>query len=97
MFKKKLSLWKKNKNLLNNLQTISSQFSEHLIDVKNKKMSYKNCIDIYGHIRPNSYDLNSSNINQKGRDFINFFIDNLKNYEQDTIDITKPFKRLMIT
>ena len=38
-------------NLLNNLQTISSQFSKHLIEVKNKKMTYEKFIDIYGHIR----------------------------------------------
>ena len=81
-------------NLLNNLQTISSQFSRHLLDVKNKKMSYKKFVHIYGHIRPNSYDLNSSNIDQKGRDFIYFLIDNIKNYEQDTIDITKPLKKI---
>ncbi len=81
-------------NLLNNLQTISSQFSRHLLDVKNKKMSYKKFVHIYGHTRPNSYDLNSSNINQKGRDFIDFLIDNVKNYEQDTIDITKPLKKI---
>ena len=43
-------------NLLNNLQTISSQFSKHLIEVKNKNMSYKKFIHTYGHIRPNNYD-----------------------------------------
>ena len=38
-------------NLLNNLNTISSQFSKSLHDLKNKKMSYKKFISIYGHVR----------------------------------------------
>ena len=53
-------------NLLNNLDTISSQFSKIFLMLKiKKKMSYKNFIDIYGHVRPNNYDFNSNNIKQK--------------------------------
>ena len=84
-------------NLLNNLQTISSQFSKHLIEVKNKKMTYEKFIDIYGHIRPNNYDLISNNISEKGEDFINFLIDNIESSKQNNADIKNLFKILIIT
>ena len=81
-------------NLLNNLDTISSQFSKNLLDVKNKKMSYKNFIDIYGHVRPNNYDFNSNNIKQKGNEFINFLVDNIESDKPISIDISSSLKKI---
>ena len=82
--------------LLNNLNTISSQFSKNLLDVKNKKMTYQRFINLYGHIRPNNYDLNSNNLSQEGKDFINFLIDNLENEELNKNDISGVLKKIDI-
>ena len=81
-------------NLLNNLNTISSQFSKSLHDVKNKKMSYKKFISIYGHVRPNNYDLYSKNIRDEGKEFIHFLTENLKNEENNNIDIKNTLKKI---
>ena len=68
--------------------------SKHLIEVKNKKMTYEKFIDIYGHIRPNNYDLISNNISEKGEDFINFLIDNIESSKQNNADIKNSLQNI---
>ena len=31
---------------------------------------------IYGHVRPNTYDINSKSISEKGNDFVDFLLEN---------------------
>ncbi len=81
-------------NLLNNLNTISSQFSKSLYDLKNKKMSYKKFISIYGHVRPNNYDLYSKNIRDEGKEFIDFLTENLQKKENHNIDTEDTLKKI---
>ncbi len=81
-------------NLLNNLNTISSQFSKSLHDLKNKKMSYKKFISIYGHVRPNNYDLYSKNIRDEGKEFIDFLIENLQKKDNHNIDTEDTLKKI---
>ena len=81
-------------NLLNNLNTISSQFSKSLHNLKNKKMSYKKFISIYGHVRPNNYDLNSKNIRDEGKEFIDFLIENLQKEDNHNIDTEDTLKKI---
>ena len=60
--------------LLNNLKTISTQFTEDLKNLKYKKISYNKFINKYGHVRPNNYDLYSKNIFDEGEDFVSYLI-----------------------
>ena len=70
-------------DMLNRLTTISSQFTKSLYDLKNKKITYSKFFDLYGHIRPNNYDINSKSIVDEGKDFVNFLIDNLEKEEDN--------------
>ena len=81
-------------NLLNKLNTISSQFSKDLYDLKNKKMSYKKFISIYGHVRPNNYDLYSKNIRDEGKEFVDFLTENLQKEDNQDIDIQNTLKKI---
>ncbi len=74
--------------LFNNLNTVSTKFSQDLLSLKNKKLSYKKFISKYGHIRPNNYDLNSKNLGDEGREFIDFLIKNLNKEKNIDTDIS---------
>ena len=80
--------------LLNNLNTISTQFTEDLKNLKYKKISYTKFISKYGHIRPNNYDLNSKNIHDEGEDFVFFLIENLEDEKTRTVDSSKALKKI---
>ncbi len=81
-------------NFLNNLNTISSRFSRSLFEIKNKKMSYRKFFSIYGHVRPNNYDLNSKNLQEEGREFIDFLIENLNNDKNQKVDTVNALTKI---
>jgi len=80
--------------LLNNLNTISSLFTDDLHKIKNKQLSQKSFINKYGHIRPNNYDLRSKNIREQGKDFVDFLIDNLEEKSEIVTSSNKTLKNI---
>ncbi len=80
--------------LLNNLKTISTQFTEDLKNLKYKKISYNKFINKYGHVRPNNYDLYSKNIFDEGEDFVSYLIENLEDEKQRSVDSSKALKKI---
>ncbi len=80
--------------IMNNLNTISTKFSEDLLRVKNKNLSYSHFLKTYGHIRPNTYDINSKSISEKGNEFIDFLLDNIGNKNEEKYNLTKTLKKI---
>ena len=64
------------------------------VEIKNKKMSYRKFFSIYGHVRPNNYDLNSKNLQEEGREFIDFLIENLNNDKNQKVDTVNALTKI---
>ena len=70
---------KEKQDIMSNLNTVSTNFSDDLLRIKKGTLSYSNFQKIYGHVRPNTYDINSKSISEKGNDFVDFLLENIDN------------------
>lgn len=80
--------------LLNSLNSISNSFSEDLNFLKEKKITHKQFISKYGHMRPSNYEIDSENLKTRGFDFLDYLIDNLAVSKNKNIDLSKTINKI---